>query len=129
MLIDVPVLQESTIFSATRASLDIRANYKRITQCLYCTNIEYVKWYNRCYINKRFAEGDLVIMSAKYLRLKCRSCKLVDKYLGPFCVLEMIDNYGFTYKLDLPIIYCVYNVVSIAVLKLFRPRKGKALKP
>ena len=44
-----------------------------------------------------FKEGDLVIMLTKYLCVKYRSYKLVDKYLGPFYVIEIVSYYGLAY--------------------------------
>ena len=71
-------------------------------------------YYNTRHVPKQFKIGDLVKLSTKNLKLKCR--KLSPRWIGPFRVLERIG--GQAYRLALPTKYArLHPVFPIQLLE------------
>ncbi len=60
------------------------------------------------------------MLSAKNLKQKKLSKKLSNKMIEFFCIQKLIDKQ--TYHLDLSIIYRVYSVFHVFLLKLYNHR-------
>jgi transposase InsO family protein len=76
-------------------------------------------YYNARHVPKQFKIGDLVKLSTKNLKLKCR--KLSPRWIGPFRVLERIG--GQAYRLALPEKYArLHPVFPIQLLEDYRRR-------
>jgi hypothetical protein len=59
----------------------------------------------------KFKVGDLMLLSAKDVKIHQKSPKLGPKQLGPFKVLERIGN--FDYWLELPVWLKIHNVIHV----------------
>jgi len=80
-------------------------------------------YYNARHVPKQFKIGDLVKLSTKNLKLKCR--KLSPRWIGPFRVLERIG--GQAYRLALPTKYArLHPVFPIQLLEDYRRRHDDA---
>ena len=54
----------------------------------------------------------------------------MDKYLDPFTIMEILDNKGMAYRLNLLTLYYIYNIFSILLLKPYKKRdRKKPLSP
>ena len=80
-------------------------------------------YYNARHVPKQFKIGDLVKLSTKNLKLKCR--KLSPRWIGPFRVLERIG--GQAYRLALPTKYArLHPVLPIQLLEDYHRRHDDA---
>jgi transposase InsO family protein len=80
-------------------------------------------YYNARHVSKQFKIGDLVKLSTKNLKLKCR--KLSPRWIGPFRVLERIG--GQAYRLALPNKYDrLHPVFPVQLLEDYRRRHDDA---
>jgi hypothetical protein len=64
-----------------------------------------------CQLYHEFKVGDLVLLSAKDIKIHQKSLKLSLKQLGPFKVLERISN--LDYQLELPAWLKIHNVIHV----------------
>ncbi len=78
------------------------------------------KYYNREHKFKFFNVDDLVMLSAKNLKQKKLSKKLLNKMIEFFHIQEFIDKQ--TYCLDLLIIYRVHFVFHVFLLESYNRR-------
>eukprot|EP00079_Xenopus_tropicalis_P034016 XP_017947787.1 PREDICTED: chromodomain Y-like protein [Xenopus tropicalis] len=62
-----------------------------------------------------FQVGDLVWLSTRHIKLHCPSKKLGQKFLGPFPIIQQINDVAF--KLKLPASYKIHPVFHSALLK------------
>ena len=69
-----------------------------------------------------FQIGDLVLVSAKYMRLpEPSTTKFNHCFYGPYKVLRCINN--VTYNLQLPPRLCMHNTFHVSLLKKFVPKR------
>ncbi len=78
------------------------------------------KYYNQKHKFKFFNFNDLVMLSAKNLKQKKLSKKLSNKMIEFFHIQEFISKQ--MYYLDLLIIYKVYSVFHVSLLKSYNYR-------
>ena len=73
--------------------------------------------------NKSFAVGDYVMLNAKNIKLLTGGCnKLLPRFVGPFQIIEQINEVAF--KLQLPKTMRVHNVFHASLLKTYKRREG-----
>ncbi len=75
------------------------------------------KYYNQKHKFKFFNVNNLIMLLAKNLKQKKSSKKLSNKMIKFFHIQELINKQ--TYHLDLLIIYKVYSVFHVFLLKLY----------
>ncbi|GAB7357799.1 hypothetical protein MBLNU459_g0615t2 [Dothideomycetes sp. NU459] len=85
------------------------------------------KYYDQKRSEKCFAQGDLVLLSAKNLSLKLPARKLSPKFIGPFQVLEPVG--ARAYRLRLPPQYKIHPVFHVSLLEPYKMRIGNASAP
>ncbi len=78
------------------------------------------KYYNWKHKFKFFNVDDLIMLSAKNMKQKKLSKKLLNKMLEFFCILEFINKQ--MYHLSLSIIYIIHSVFHVFLLKLYNHR-------
>ena len=61
------------------------------------------KYYNKKHKAKKYEVGDKVLLSTRNIRTRYTSPKLLDKFLGPFSIVEYISM--STYYLNLLVKY------------------------
>jgi len=69
---------------------------------------------------KFFNVDDLIMLSAKNLKQKKLSKKLLNKMIKFFCIQELINKQ--TYCLDLSVIYKVHSVFHVFLLESYNRR-------
>ena len=83
------------------------------------------KYYNKHYIAVTLKKEQIILLNIKNLKLqKVTYKKLAFKYIGLFKMQNAIGTQA--YCLQLPFIYCIYNVFYILLLKPYQHRLGKA---
>jgi hypothetical protein len=76
------------------------------------------KFYDKKRAQRVFAVGNLVMLSSKNIALKQPSRKLVDKFLGPFKVLQRVGQNA--YRLKLPQRYrSISPTFHVSLLELY----------
>ena len=65
-----------------------------------------------------FQEGDNVLLSTRYIRLRRCPTKLQRRYVGPFKIVQKISNVA--YRLQLPEDWTMHPVFHISLLKPWR---------
>jgi hypothetical protein len=65
-----------------------------------------------------FKKDDKVMLLAKNIKQLRPSVKLLDKYLRPFDIIEVIRDYGQAYRLKLLLTYKIYDVFYVLLLEL-----------
>ena len=84
------------------------------------------KYYNRKRTAKHYQVGDLVMLSAKNLRLRKASRKLAERFIGPFEVLKVISANAYTLKL--PKKYGrLHNTFHVSLLEPYSKRPGSGV--
>ncbi len=78
------------------------------------------EYYNQKHKSKFFNVNNLVMLSAKNLKQKKLSKKLLNKMIEFFHIQKLIDKQ--TYHLDLSIIYRVHSIFQIFLLELYNCR-------
>ncbi len=78
------------------------------------------KYYNWKHKFKFFNVNDLIMLSAKNLKQKKLSKKLLNKMIELFCIQKFINKQ--TYHLNLSVIYRVYFVFHVFLLKSYNCR-------
>ena len=78
------------------------------------------KTYNKKHQPQTFRERDLVMLSAKNLKIKKPNCKLSDKAIGPFCIRACIGKQA--YRLAMPPTYRIHSVFHVSLLELYKRR-------
>ena len=82
------------------------------------------EYYNRKHKAKIYAPGDLVMLSAKNIRLRKASKKLADQFLGPFEILKAVGQNAYT--LRLPKKYGrLHNTFHVSLLEAYSMREGR----
>ena len=76
------------------------------------------KTYNKIHQPQTFQERDLVMLSAKNLKMKKPNHKLSDKAIGPFRIRACIDKQA--YCLAMPPIYRIHPVFHVFLLELYK---------
>lgn len=85
------------------------------------------KSYNKKHQKQEFQQGDLVLLSAKYLKQKRPNKKLSDKAIGPFRIRRRIGTQA--YHLWLPPTYQIHPVFHVSLLEPYQRRPGDAAIP
>ncbi len=83
-------------------------------------NLEQAQAYQKKYYDKNkrehiFKLNDKVLLDTTDITYTIGAKKLLDKYIGPYNITEVISD--VTYKLDLPIKFRIHNVFHISKLK------------
>ncbi len=78
------------------------------------------KYYNQKHKSKFFNVDDLIMLSAKNLKQKKSSKKLLNKMIKLFHIQKFINKQ--TYYLDFSIIYKVHSVFHVFLLKSYNRR-------
>lgn len=84
------------------------------------TNLQHAQEYQKKYADKNrrhdeFNVGDRVLLNAEDINFTSGTKKLLDKYIGPYTILEKISV--VTYKLELPKKFKIHNVFHISKLR------------
>jgi len=79
-----------------------------------------MKYYNQKHKFKFFNIEDLIMLSAKNLKQKKLSKKLLNKLLKFFCIQKSINKQ--MYRFNLSIIYKIHSVFHVFLLKLYNHR-------
>ena len=77
--------------------------------------------YDSKYKHMVYKEGDLVLLDPHRLNLieaQQSSRKLMQRHIGPFEIIEVINDNA--YRLRLPDSYPMHNVVNVSHLRLYR---------
>jgi len=88
--------------------------------CFAHVVIVFPKYYNQKHKFKFFNINDLVMLSAKNLKQKKSSKKLLNKMIEFFYIQEFINKQ--MYHLSLSIIYRIHSVFHVFFLKLYNHR-------
>ncbi|OJD25630.1 hypothetical protein ACJ73_03002 [Blastomyces percursus] len=80
------------------------------------------RYYNQKHLEKVYAPGDEVMLSAKNLRTARPSKKLDSTFHGPYTE-EAIGSQA--YRLDLPKSYKIHNVFHVSLLEPYHIRDGE----
>ena len=78
------------------------------------------KTYNKKHQLQTFREGDLVMLSAKNLKIKKPNRKLLDKAVGLFRIRACIGKQA--YRLAMPPTYRIHPVFHVSLLELYKQR-------
>ena len=78
------------------------------------------KTYNKKHQPQTFRERDLVMLSAKNLKMKKPNRKLSDKAVGPFRIRACIGKQA--YRLAMPPTYRIHPVFHVSLLELYKQR-------
>jgi len=73
---------------------------------------------------QEFAVGDMVMLSAKNLKVREPSRKLSHRFIGPFRIQGAVGTQA--YRLSLPSFYRIHNVFHVSLLEPFHKRAGAA---
>ena len=68
-----------------------------------------------------FVVGDMVWLLCRHIATTHPCIKLDYKKLGPFRIIERINQVAF--RLTLPLIFWIHNVFHISLLKLYHPSR------
>ena len=85
------------------------------------------KYYNKTHKPKAFNQGDLVLLSAKNLKLKYPSKKMSPKYIGPFRVERAVGTQA--YRLFMPVGYRIHPVFHVSLLEPYNRRPSVSETP
>ena len=85
------------------------------------------KTYNKKHQPQTFQEKDLVMLSAKNLKVKKPNCKLSDKAIGPFRIRARIGKQA--YRLAMPSTYRIHSVFHVSLLELYKQRTNDSDLP
>ena len=75
--------------------------------------------------NVAFNVNDLVLLNNTNLKFKQLPCKLQRRFVGPFQIIEKINNVA--YKLKLPEGWKIHNVFHISLLKPYKASRFYAI--
>ena len=100
---------------------DIR---NQLMQRLQRANAEQTKYYNANHKSKKYAVGDLILLSTRNLKQKRPSKKLSHRFVGPFRVENKIGEQA--YRLTLPNTYRIHNTFHVSLLEPYLHRAGDA---
>ena len=78
------------------------------------------KTYNKKHQPQTFREGDLMMLSAKNLKIKKPNRKLSDKAVDPFRIRACICKQA--YRLAMPHTYRIHPVFHVSLLELYKQR-------
>ena len=81
------------------------------------------RYYNKKHLAITFKKGDIVLLSAKNLRLIQPSKKMTPKYVGPFKVRSTVGTQA--YRLWLPTAYRIHDVFHVSLLKPYHHRPSE----
>ena len=79
----------------------------------------YKSQYDQYHRPPTFKVGDSVLLSMKNIRMVRTSKKLDSRYLGPFTIIEKINENAF--RLELPKHFRIHNVFNVSLLKKYHP--------
>ena len=79
-----------------------------------------IKQYNKLYQFQKYKMNDLIMLIIKNLKQKRLSKKLFHKFINFFRIVDKIKTQA--YRLFLSIIYRIYNIFHIFLLKLYHNR-------
>ena len=94
---------------------DLSKLYKYLYTRIEQVQKQYKRHYDKHHREPTFSIGDLVMLRMKNIRTVRASQKLDNRYLGPFKVLDKINDNA--YKLELPEHFKIHNVINSSRLK------------
>uniref|UniRef100_A0A803JS76 Gypsy retrotransposon integrase-like protein 1 n=1 Tax=Xenopus tropicalis TaxID=8364 RepID=A0A803JS76_XENTR len=106
--IQVPAVQDRLLF----ISKNVQVIQQAMTQAQRNFKVFADRKWRR---DPEFRVGDLVWLSTRHIKLPCPSKKLGQRFLGPFPVVQQINEVAF--KLKLPTSYKIHPVFHSALLK------------
>src|SRR5271156_4322274 len=97
------VSEESRILSAEDLAKHLKETHEQLRQALASVQVKYKENYDVHTKNlSDFKAGDLVWLSRRHIKSKRPSQKLDFKRLGPFKILEIVDESKLAFRLELP---------------------------
>ena len=117
---DVP-LPSTIIVPAARDRVAVLSEDREAAwKLLHSTQASFKKHYNHRHQHWEYVEGQWVWLSLCHIRQQHPSCKLADKYLGPFKIEKVVGDYKLAYQLALPACIRIYNVFPISSLEEYQ---------
>ena len=109
------VIKENKVPAAYKFTSDMRHILQEAKANLEAAQDRMKAYADKHRQEKRYQEGDQVLLSTKNLNPKYGTRKLFPKYIGPYTITKTIGDRA--YELDLPKNMRIHNVFHISLLK------------
>ena len=116
--------------SGQRSFMKAKEEFHRARRCVTAAKAQMKERHDQSAGNlPHYREGDRVWFSIRNLGLRHPSMrhKLLPKYWGPFKILRLVGNNAV--QLDLPEDLAIHPVVSVSLIKPYKPRAGAPPPP